>query len=188
MNNYFINDNLEIENLPKYQGAHYQKIAKEKLIVKYLSAATFYLVVIITYIVLNTLTSDKNNYHLYVFLSLFVFIILHSIFIYHSFNNQFYALRSKDIISKKGVFVKSITIIPFNRIQHIVMDQGIYSRWFGIVNLELYTSGGNDLVINGLYKNDAQKIKEYISNSINNEVENPKIKIEEEKPKLAQDE
>lgn len=188
MNTEFTNENLSLKNLPKHQEAHYQKIAKEKLKVMFLSSATFYAILITTYITINIFIEEENNYHLHFFIAFFIVITLHGFYLFHSFHNQFYALRSKDILYKYGVFTKSTTIIPFNRIQHISIDQGIYSRWFGIANIELFTAGGNDLEISGLYMDDAQKIKEFISNTINNEEMKSELIIEETENKIDSDE
>lgn len=179
MNTLFTNENLNLENLPRHQEVNYQKIAKEKLKVMYLTSATVYVILIAAYITINFFVEEENKYHLYVFMGLMSVIVLHFFYLFLSFHNQFYALRNKDILFKKGVFTKSTTIIPFNRIQHISIDQGIYSRWFGLANIELFTAGGNDLEINGLYLIDAQKIKEFISNTINNEEVKPEL-IQEE--------
>lgn len=175
MNTTFTNENLNLENLPKHQEVHYQKIAKEKLYVMYLSSITFYLILIVAYILINVFVDEKNNFHLYIFTGLFIIMVIHGFYLFHSFHNQYFALRSKDILFKRGVLKKSITIIPFNRIQHISIEQGIYSRWFKLANIELFTAGGNDLIINGLYVTDAQIIKEFISNAINIEDVNPEL-------------
>ena len=77
-------------------------------------------------------------------------------------------VREKDISYKKGVFYKKITTVPFNRIQHVEIDQGPISRFFNLASLSVFTAGdsSDDLKVNGLLKDEAQQIKEYISNQI----------------------
>jgi len=167
----FNNENLNIENLPQYQEAHYQKIAKEKLTVMYISVAIFYALVSIIILAINLFADKLILDNVLIFSILFILIILHGFYIFHAFHSIFYALRSKDVIYKNGVFNKSTTIIPFNRVQHIAIDQGIFSRWFGLADIELFTAGGNDLKIKGLYYADALKIKEFIAHAITDEEE-----------------
>lgn len=169
MNTVELNNNeINIENLPQFQNSHFKKIAKEKLKVMYLSMALFYLIVLGIIITINFNIDEPLNLAL-IFGIYFFILMLNYFYIYHAFHSVFYALREKDIIYKNGVFIKSTTIIPFNRVQNIAIHQGIFSRWFKLANLELFTAGGNDMEIKGLYYEDALKIKEFITNSITDE-------------------
>ena len=59
-------------------------------------------------------------------------------------------------------------LIPFNRIQHIALHQGIFSRIYGLASLQFYTAGGSttDVNIKGFKLEDAKKFKEFVSNKI----------------------
>jgi membrane protein YdbS with pleckstrin-like domain len=54
--------------------------------------------------------------------------------------------------------------VPFNRIQHVDIRQGILERAFGLSKLNVYTAGGqsSDITIPGLRDDQAQRLKEYI--------------------------
>ena len=84
------------------------------------------------------------------------------------FKKRNYAVREKDVSYKKGVFFKSLTTVPFNRIQHIEIDEGPISRLFNLVSLSVFTAGdsSDDLKISGLLKEEAKQIKEFISTKI----------------------
>lgn len=103
---------------------------------------------------------------LYVMLS-FIFIVILFLKII-GFKKRKYAVREKDISYKKGVFFRSLTTVPFNRIQHIEIDQGPVARYFGLVALSVFTAGdsSDDLKVSGLLKKDAVQIKEFISTKI----------------------
>lgn len=79
-----------------------------------------------------------------------------------------YAVREKDISYKKGILFRSLTTVPFNRIQHVEIDEGPISRLFGLVSLSVFTAGdsSDDLKVSGLLKEEAKQIKEFISNKI----------------------
>ena len=103
---------------------------------------------------------------LYVMLSVIFMVILFLKII--GFKKRKYAVREKDISYKKGVFFRSLTTVPFNRIQHIEIDQGPVARYFGLVALSVFTAGdsSDDLKVSGLLKKDAVQIKEFISTKI----------------------
>lgn len=75
-----------------------------------------------------------------------------------------YALRQKDIIYQQGLIFHQMTVIPFNRIQHIEIKHGPLDRKFGLCGLKIFTAGGSqsDLSIPGLNQNRAEAIKEFI--------------------------
>jgi len=77
-----------------------------------------------------------------------------------------YILRDKDLVHRKGVIFKTLTTIPFNRVQHCEVSQGIIQRMFDLHTLQIFTAGGSnsDLSIPGLKADTAQRIKEFIIN------------------------
>ena len=80
------------------------------------------------------------------------------------FNHKAYAIRDKDIIYKTGWLWKSMTTTPFNRVQHITLDQGPIERQFNLARIRVFTAGGaaSDLTIPGLKPETAEEIKEFI--------------------------
>jgi len=108
----------------------------------------------------------ENTFWLYfiVFIVFIAVLVLKSI----GFKKMKYVVREKDISYKKGVFFRSLTTVPFNRIQHIEIDEGPVFRFFKLVSLSVFTAGdsSDDLKVSGLLKEEAQQIKEFISNKI----------------------
>jgi membrane protein YdbS with pleckstrin-like domain len=105
---------------------------------------------------------------IWIYLSMFSSLVFILLVKKVGFKKRKYAVREKDISYKKGVLFKSLTSIPFNRIQHIEIDEGPISRLFGLVSLSVFTAGdsSDDLKISGLLKEEAKQIKEFISNKI----------------------
>lgn len=102
---------------------------------------------------------------LYIFITVLLVILSFIVWVgFNSFKYKGYALRQHDIIFKSGIFFRSTTIISFNRVQHIEINQGPLDRYFNIAGLTLYTAGGSssDLTIPGLSMEDANRIKEWI--------------------------
>ena len=90
-----------------------------------------------------------------------------------SFHFMSYAMREKDISYKSGWFWKSMTTVPFNRVQHCDIRQGLIDRQFGLAKLTIYTAGGHsaDVMIPGLLPDTAERIKAYILNSTEQSIE-----------------
>jgi len=82
-----------------------------------------------------------------------------------------FGVRELDIIYQSGFFVKKETIVPFSRIQHIEISQGLLMRNFKLFSLLIYTAGesSGDLKIAGLDFDTAQKIKSKVLQEIDDE-------------------
>ena len=108
----------------------------------------------------------------------FLFIIILSAWnvVYHgiSFPYMGYAIREKDITYQSGWLWKSMTTIPFNRVQHCDIKQGLIDRQFGLARLTIYTAGGQntEVLIPGLLPDTAEKLKTFILHSTEQSIEN----------------
>ena len=91
-----------------------------------------------------------------------------------SFRVKGLAIRNKDIIYKSGLIFKKITTIPFNRVQHVEINQGPIEKRFGLSTLEVFTAGGvaSDLKVPGLKYHTAQQLRAFIiQKTLNDEEE-----------------
>lgn len=80
------------------------------------------------------------------------------------FHYKSYALREKDIVYNTGWLWRRVTTVPFNRVQHVSIDQGPVERNFDLSKLKIFTAGGNasDMTIPGLRPETANYLKEFI--------------------------
>jgi membrane protein YdbS with pleckstrin-like domain len=94
---------------------------------------------------------------MWIYLSLMLCFVLVLLIKTIEFKKRKYAVREKDISYKKGVLFRSMTTVPFNRIQHLEIDEGPISRFLGLVSLSVFTAGdsSDDLKISGLLKQEA---------------------------------
>jgi len=85
-----------------------------------------------------------------------------------------YVLRDKDILFRKGVVWRSVTAIPFNRIQHVETSNTPFDRKFKLATLQLFTAGGasGDLKIDGLGRDTAEQLRVYILEKVGASIEN----------------
>jgi membrane protein YdbS with pleckstrin-like domain len=77
-------------------------------------------------------------------------------------------LRENDISFKKGLIAFKQTSVPFNRIQHVEVNQGILAKLLKLSSVKIYTAGGtsSDLSIPGLPVETAHKLKAFLSEKI----------------------
>jgi membrane protein YdbS with pleckstrin-like domain len=85
-----------------------------------------------------------------------------------------YVVRDKDIVFKSGVMWRSVTAIPYNRVQHVETSSTPFDRKFGIANLQIFTAGGSggDLQISGLGADTAEQLRVYILGKVGASIEN----------------
>ena len=84
-----------------------------------------------------------------------------------------YVLRDKDILFRKGVIWRSVTAVPFNRIQHVETSSTPLDRKFDLATLQLFTSGGSggDLKIDGLGMDVAETLRVYVLDKVGAAIE-----------------
>lgn len=94
----------------------------------------------------------------------FLFVIWRIISTIKGFQKKGYALRDKDLVYKSGWLWQTMITTPFNRVQHISIEQGPIERQFSLSRLKVFTAGGSgsDLTIPGLRPQTAEKLKEFV--------------------------
>lgn len=84
------------------------------------------------------------------------------------FPRKGYLVREKDISFQRGLITYKLTTVPFNRIQHVEVNQGVIAKLLELSSVKIYTAGGSmsDLSIPGLPVSEAQKLKAFLSEKI----------------------
>jgi hypothetical protein len=79
-----------------------------------------------------------------------------------------YAFRTHDVLFRSGIIATNTTIIPYNRVQHVALHEGFYSRFFGLAEIQVFTAGGSssDIHIPGIEKERAENIKQLLMGKI----------------------
>jgi uncharacterized protein len=75
-----------------------------------------------------------------------------------------YAIRDKDIVYRSGVIWRTVTAVPFNRIQHVETSSTPLDRRFAQAGLQLFTAGGSggDLKIEGMPADVAERLRLFV--------------------------
>lgn len=79
-----------------------------------------------------------------------------------------FAFRNHDLLYRSGILATNTIIIPYNRVQHVALHEGIVSRFFGLAKIEIFTAGGSasDIEISGIAKEQAENIKQLLMGKI----------------------
>lgn len=164
-------ENDKVTEFPNIFKVEFDRINKKYLRVIIISYILFFIPFLVGLYFLHKYVVDHEleNYLTLIdtgFFIVFGYIFLHQ---YLAFPKRKYLVRDKDISYKSGLFIKTITTVPFSRIQHIEIDEKPISRFFKLASISVYTAGdsSDDLEIKGLNKQKAQQIKEFISQKIN---------------------
>ena len=163
--------NIEILQLPDISKLTFKRIHKDYLKVLILTVLVIFFFLFLGVFLVSTNVEEIGAFpyinYIYLLLALLFLMLLTAFFI--GFSRRKYVLRDKDITYKSGVLIKKITTVPFSRIQHVELDESPISRVFKLATISVFTAGdsSDDLVIKGIKKEEALKIKEFISEKIN---------------------
>ena len=76
-----------------------------------------------------------------------------------------YALGESDLYLRHGVLIRTTSIVPHARIQHVDTRHGPLDRWLGLARVVVYTAGtrGAIIPIPGLDVNEAEALRDRLA-------------------------
>lgn len=79
-----------------------------------------------------------------------------------------YEVTDDELHIQNGIWVRSHTIVPFGRVQHIDVGQGPVERRYGLGTLTLHTAGTRSAAVSlpGLEMPDAERMRDEIRGQI----------------------
>jgi len=167
----FTNETIEINELPKFEEVQLKPLQSKYFTVVVINRSIFNLVLLIAFSAFSYFKTELFSNRVWLIMGMLLpcIIILNYFLARLNFNKKGYAFRTHDAIYKEGLISETTTIIPFNRVQHVALHQGFIARKLGLASIELFTAGGSssDLEIPGLLLEEAQQIKNMVSQKIN---------------------
>lgn len=164
----FTNETIDTTQLPKFEEVEFSVLHPSYWKVTLLSLAVFFLI-----IGLGTGLLLYFNDELISFVSeigiVYVFLILFVLFFSRiSFKKKGFAFRNHDVLFRYGIIATNTIVIPYNRVQHVALHEGLISRFFGLAKIEIFTAGGrsSDIEIPGIAKDHAENIKQLLMGKI----------------------
>lgn len=108
-------------------------------------------------------------------LALLALALLHLACAWREAGSRAWGLRDHDLLYASGLIQRRLTIVPCNRIQHVETASGPLERRFGLLRVTCFTAGGlsADLVVQGLAKDDAERVRQYLLGRIHHQDPDP---------------
>ena len=165
----FENTQIPVAELPQAEAVDFQRLSPSYRTVEVIATTilfTFLLTGWLVFYFINPLKLAWLNWLLFAgWMALFVLGLFIAM---KRFAAEGYALREHDILHKHGVWWRTLTAIPFSRMQHCEISRGPVESAFGLATLKVFTAGGSgsDLSIEGLPVAEAERIKEFITKKI----------------------
>lgn len=164
----FTNNVISLEDLPRYEEVESRKIDEKYRNVILWNYALLFLFFAGVIAVVMLLPDLLMIYRILITAVVSLFLIFLLILQLKAFRRRSWAIREHDILYRHGLLSVITTIIPFNRIQHVAIQEGVFPRLYGLAALKIFTAGGSsaDIRISGLKKEEAARIKEWILDKI----------------------
>ena len=159
----FTNEVIDLDSLPKHEDVQLSRSHPDYWKIICINLLIFFGLLGITIGILLFFDEIRPNakWMIPVYLALLAsFFLVFRI----SFKKRGYAIRTHDVIYKSGIIAESTTIIPLNRIQHIELNEGLFSRIYKLGSLQLFTAGGQTghIHISGVAIDEAKRIRDLL--------------------------
>lgn len=169
---YFTNDIIDTKQLPRFEEVTFSTLVPAYWKIIWIELSVVFLV-IATALIIGVQNDEKVAQKaslLYGLISALYFLILGLLRL--GFIKKGFAFRQHDVLFRYGVIATKTIIIPYNRIQHVSLHEGLLSRYFGLTKIEIFTAGGSssDIEIPGIIKEEAESIKQLLMAKIQKEL------------------
>ncbi|HLW40746.1 MAG TPA: PH domain-containing protein [Flavobacterium sp.] len=162
----FENNTLDLDQIPQYEEVVFTDLHKDYVKILQMNAAITLLIGVIVSVGLYFIFEETEKYYF------IAGILLLSVFIgcfpLITYKKKQYAFRKHDVLYKKGLIFKSTNIVPYIRLQHVVIKQGWYAKRLELAVLELHTAANDrvDVAIPGLTLEEAERWKSFLLNRL----------------------
>lgn len=162
----FQNETITLDQIPKYEEIAYTNLHKNYVKIVRMNALIGILFGIAVSVAIFFVFEEFEKYYFIIGFSLLMLLI--SLFPLLTYKKKKYAFRQHDVLYKKGLLFKTVNIIPYIRLQHVVIKQGWYAKKLGLATLELHTAANDrvDVSIPGLTLEDAERWKSFLLNRL----------------------
>lgn len=76
-----------------------------------------------------------------------------------------FTIDASELRIRRGVLVRTTSVVPFARIQHVDTRQDVLERWLGLARIVVYTAGirGAEITVPGLAVGDAEALRDRLA-------------------------
>jgi membrane protein YdbS with pleckstrin-like domain len=165
---HFTNEVIDTRQLPRFEAVvlsklnpNYGKVIGFNILITFLIFAGG----LVGLVFFNTGLRDYWRPLLALYVILFAIVVFFSAL---SLKKKAFAFRTHDVIFQSGVIATNTIVIPYNRVQHVALHEGLIARFFGLAKVEIFTAGGSasDISIPGIALAQAEDIKQLLMGKI----------------------
>jgi membrane protein YdbS with pleckstrin-like domain len=164
----FTNETIDTTQLPKFEDVTFSVLHPNYWKVTLISLAVFFLVLGIGVGLVIYFNEDLSPFVSQLSIGFAVLVLLVLFFSRISFKKKGFAFRTHDVLFRHGIIAANTLVIPYNRVQHVALHEGLISRFFGLAKIQIFTAGGasSDIEIPGIAKEQAENIKQLLMGKI----------------------
>lgn len=166
----FTNETLDTSQLPKFEEVAFTALHPKYLLVVLIGLLRTIAMLVLIPTVVSMFKPEFFSGRIWLILGIIIpiFSILLVVFSSIGFKKKGFAFREHDVLYRYGIIATNTIIIPYNRVQHVALHEGLVSRYFGLVKIEIFTAGGSssDIEIPGIEKEQAENIKQLLMGKI----------------------
>ncbi|MBP2282326.1 membrane protein YdbS with pleckstrin-like domain [Flavobacterium sp. CG_23.5] len=169
----FTNETIDTSELPKFEEVQFTALHPNYWKVTMINCII--LILFLSFGVTSGLIfiEELSGFELPFIILTIVIIGLILLFSRIAFRKKGFAFRNHDVLFRHGIIASNTIVIPYNRIQHVALHEGLVSRYFGLAKIEIFTAGGSssDIEIPGIEKEQAEKIKQLLMGKIQKQLQ-----------------
>lgn len=165
----FTNETIDTKKLPKFEEVQLTPLHPKYWNVLRINSFIVFSIIAIALVFLWINSDDSEKISPFWIFGFFLIVVnLAFLFTRIGFKKKAYAFRNHDVIYRSGIIATNTMVIPYNRVQHVALHEGLISRYFGLAKVEIFTAGGSssDLEIPGIAKEEAENIKQLLMGKI----------------------
>ncbi|MBP6793622.1 MAG: PH domain-containing protein [Saprospiraceae bacterium] len=157
------NNQVLAREIPKAEKLSMESLQKELLYADLISLGIVLFIILLSFFISVFIFREVGRYFIYILTGILLFFSFLAFAGWKEFYLKGFALREKDIVIQDGWLWRSCQIIPFVRIQHVVLNQGPIDRLFELAEIIIYTAGEESVhKVEGMTLARAMDIKEFI--------------------------
>ena len=166
----FTNETIDTNYLPRYEEVPFTPLHAKYKSVVLLNVSIFTCVTLVGAVIYASFNHDVVTPTIWTFISIGLLVLLGLVYFFAllGLKKKGFAFRNHDVLYRSGIIVTSTMVIPYNRIQHVALHEGLISRYFGLAKVEIFTAGGSasDIKIPGIATAQAEDIKQLLMGKI----------------------
>jgi membrane protein YdbS with pleckstrin-like domain len=166
----FTNETIDTRQLPKFEKVTFTNLHPKYIWVVLINLALFIGILILVPILVSMFKPELFSGRVWLIIGAVIpiFSVLLVVFSIIGFKKKGFAFREHDVLFRFGIIATNTIVIPYNRVQHVALHEGLISRFFGLAKIEIFTAGGSssDIEIPGIKKEQAENIKQLLMGKI----------------------